>query len=456
MRITALVIGLGIATASLPARSGRGAGPAFAGLCSQQSAGRVIAANPHNYCSWLAKLEPGDTLALAAGNYPGLYISGRRGSAARCIVITGPAAGPPAVIRPRSGSNTVEIVNSSFLAVKNLTIDSRGIAGAFGVSAKGGLANRTHDILLQGNTLLGQGGSQQTDGISTKTPTWGWVIRQNRILGAGTGIYLGNSDGSDPFIAGVIEDNLIQNPIGYCMEIKYQRAWPVLPGMPVGATSTLIRHNVFIKNDQPSPNGDRPNLLVGGFPASGPGSGNRYEIYGNFFFHNPREALFQGSGRISFHDNILVDGEYAAAVFRDQNEPLELAEVYNNTIYSRRRGIYFASRPRTMGAVVGNLVFAAAPISGKITRQSGNLSAAFAEAMRYVNSPSLVLGEMDFYPRPGQAQGAPLNLSAFADDVDYGLDFNRAAKGNFAFRGAYAGAGTNPGWRLHAGIMPQR
>ena len=78
--------------------------------------------------------------------------------------------------------------------------------------------------------------------------------------------------------------------------------------MPTEPTSTIIRNNVFIKNDWRSPDGDRPNLLVGGFPRSGTGSQNRYEIYGNFFLHNHREALFQGSGRISLHDNIFVDG----------------------------------------------------------------------------------------------------------------------------------------------------
>ena len=337
------------------------AAAAFASLCSNQPSRHVISANPRNYRSRLSVLKPGDTLALVAGTYPGLYISGLRGAPSRCIVISGPASAPPAVIQGAARANTVEIVDSSFLAIQNLTIDSRGIGGVFGISAKGGLSNLTHDILVQRNTLVGQGGSQQTDGISTKTPTWGWVIRQNKIIGAGTGIYLGNSDGRDPFIFGVIEDNLIENPIGYCMQIKHQLPWPAVPGMPVGHRSTLIRNNVFIKNDQPSPDGDRPNLLVGGFPSSGPGSDNLYEIYGNFFYHNPREALFQGSGRISFHDNILVDGEYAAAVFRQQHLPLQLAYVYNNTVYTKQSGIYFGSEAAAKDAVIGNLVFAATP-----------------------------------------------------------------------------------------------
>src|SRR5262249_10284278 len=150
--------------------------------------------------------------------------------------------------------------------------------------------------------------------------------------GAGTGLYLGNSDGSQPFVAGVIENNLVQDSAGYNMEIKDQNAIPPIPGMPLTSTSTIIRHNVFIKDDRPSPDGDRPNVLVGALPESGPGSQNLYEIYGNYFAHNHRETLFQGSGRVSLHDNIFVDGpgNYPAVVLMKQTRALKLALVYNN------------------------------------------------------------------------------------------------------------------------------
>jgi hypothetical protein len=61
---------------------------------------------------------------------------------------------------------------------------------------------------------------------------------------------------------------------------------------------------------------------------------------------------------------------------------------------------------------------------------------------------------MNFYPLLGKAQGTALDLSAFANNVDYAVDFNRSSKGTFTFRGAYAGAGTNPGWQLQADIKP--
>src|SRR5262249_33272055 len=154
------------------------------------------------------------------------------GTPSAWITIMGPVSGPPAVVVGEPGYNTLEIVNCSFVAIQNLRIDSRGIEGAFGISAKGGAGNLTHDIRIEGNTLVGQNGDQQTVGISTKTATWGWTIRNNQILGAGTGIYLGNSDGTQPFVNGIIENNLIRDTIGYNTEIKDQVSIPDIPGMP--------------------------------------------------------------------------------------------------------------------------------------------------------------------------------------------------------------------------------
>ncbi len=325
-------------------------------------------------------------------------------------------------------------------------------------SAPKGKQNRTHDIRIEGNTLVGQNADQQTDGISTKSATWGWIIRNNRILGAGTGIYLGDSDGSAPFVHGLIEDNLIQDTIGYNMEIKDQISIPAIAGMPLNATSTIIRNNVFIKDDQPSPDGNRPNLLVGAFPASGPGAQNLYEIYGNLFLHNGNEALFQGSGRLSLHDNIFVDAptDYAAVVLRRQNFPLKLAHVYNNTIYTTGQGILFGTGALDSDAVIGNLIFAMTPIAGPVAHSSANLEVSFPKADDYVKSPSLVLGSIDFYPRPGKCQGKPVNLAQFQHETDFNRDFNghpkSEAAGTATFRGAYAGEGANPGWRLQAGI----
>lgn len=431
-------------------------------LLSSPSHAANIQADPLNYRKLVRTLKPGDTLNLLSGSYQRLPIMGLNGTPDAWITITGPASGEPAVIVAEPGYNTVEITNSSYLSVENLRIDSLGIPGAFGISAKGREDNLTHHIRIEGNTFVGQNGGQQTDAISTKTPTWGWTIRYNQILGAGAGLYLGDSDGTQPFVEGIIENNLIADTIGYNMEIKDQIAIPPLPGMPAGPTTTIIRNNVFIKDDQRSPDGDRPNLLVSAFPATGPGSLNMYDIYGNLFVHNHREALFQGSGRVSLHDNIFVDGPYTypAVVLRSQNYPLRLANVYNNTIYTSGKGIYFGTRAVLGDAVIGNVVFGSVPISGSVINQSDNIVDSLANAPQYVKSPSFELGSMDFLPLAGKCQGAPIDLSWFRTDKEYALDFDgkpkTEAKSAVVFRGAYAAEGIDPDWTLERRLKPPR
>ena len=414
----------------------------------------VYNATPSTYVSMAGQLQAGDTLNLAAGMYGTLNINGRNGNPSAWITITGPASGPPAILTGKSCCNTVEITNSSYVALRNVTVDSKGLPGIFGVSCAGA-SNVSHHILLEGNTFIGQHGSQQTVAISTKATTWGWVVRKNTITGAGTGIYFGNSNGAAPFVAGLIEHNLIRNTIGYNMQIKHQLPRPVIVGMPAGPSVTVIRHNVFIKDDQPSPDGDRPNLLLGGFPDSGDGSSDMYEVYGNFFYYNPREALFQAEGRLSIHDNVFVGGGYAAAVFRATYLALKVAHVYNNTVYSTSQGLQFGSAASASHAVTGNLVFAAAPISGALTNSSNNLTDTLANASAYVVSPSFALSAMDFYPLPGKVRGPALDLAPFAADPAHAVDFNGVSKmPSPIFRGAYAGEGVNRGWRLSASIKP--
>jgi hypothetical protein len=320
----------------------------------------------------ISGLTPGDTLLLVPGNYPPLKLATLRGTPGHCIIITGSTGDRPAVILGESGNKTVEIIDSSYIVIRNLVIDSRGLPGADGIKASASAHPVTHHIVLDGNLIIGAGANQQTDGITTKTPTWNWVIRHNTIISAGTAIYLGDSDGTAPFIAGLIEDNVVLDPIGYGMQIKYQIERPTLAGMPETDQVTVIRNNHFKKDGRPSPDGDRPNLLVGGFPETGMGSNDLYQIYGNLLIENPREALFQGSGRISFHDNVLIGGEPAAAVFRDHDLPLKFAEVFDNKIYSRHVGIKFGSPARQGLAVSGNVIFAETPLIGLDRSDDGN------------------------------------------------------------------------------------
>ncbi len=417
----------------------------------------TIDADPSDYLAKVDALAPGDTLRLAGGDYTDLLeISGLHGTSGAWITIQGPASGTPARFRGASSicCNTVEIRSGSYLALENLLIDGEGIDGIFGISAAG---SNTHHIRVEGCTIVGHGAHQQTVGISTKSTTWGWIIRGNTIVGAGTGIYLGNSNGGAPFIGGIIENNLFLDSKGYNMQIKHQTSRnATIPGIPTTPQVTVIRNNMFLKtNTLVAEDGARPNLLVGDYPASGLGSSDTYEIYGNFFYHNDTESLMQAEGRLSIHDNVFADCLGDAIYLTDHNGELREAYVYNNTFYAVDRAIVFASSAPDGDLAVGNLIFARVGVTGSVTNASNNIVDTVANAATYVNAPSLVLGAMDFYPLPGQCEGPALDLSVVSGNVDYDRDFNGDSKGGFTFRGAYAGSGANPGWQLDAAIKGQ-
>lgn len=410
-------------------------------------------ATPATYRKALTELAAGDTLILEAGTYDrGLPLSDCQGTPEAWITLQGPEIGT-AEIRQSQSANCAELWQCAYLAIKKLTFQGTGVSGQFGISAKGGLENAVHHVLIEDCVISDFGTSQQAVGISTKTPTWNWIIRRNIVRRCGTGLYLGNSNGADPFIHGLIENNLVHDPIGYCMEIKFQNPRPDLPDMPTQPGSTLIRHNVFIKNDAPSPDGDRPNVLVGGFPDSGPGASDRYEIYGNFFHHNPRESLLQASGRVSIHDNVFSDcpdADAAAIRLFRHDLPLKLAHVYHNTIVAAARGIRIAEAPVEGHAVVGNLIFADAPLMlpKTMTQVRENLTGDIAAAQAHLIAPNADLGALDLTPKSGHVQGAPLDLAAFAQDTHFDLDFTGAPKKNNRHRGAYASPAAGRSWRL--------
>lgn len=423
---------------------------------------RVKHANPDNYRKIITTLAAGDALVLDAGVYQrGLPLSGCNGTPEAWITIQGPTTGV-AEIRQTQPANCVEIWQCSYLALKSLVIQGggpEGIPGLFGISAQGGAKNAVHHILVEGCTISDWNTSQQSVGISTKTPTWDWTIRGNIIRRCGTGLYLGNSNGQDPFVRGVIEGNLVHDPIGYCMEIKYQKSRPDIAGIPATPSRTRIRHNVFIKNDGPSPDGNRPNVLVGGFPESGAGSADIYEIYANFFFHNPRESLLTASGRVTIHDNIFADcphAEAAAVTLRTHDLPLKQAHVYHNTIAASTRGIRVASAATESSAIIGNAVFAGQPLilHPSITRVSENLTGPAAQAADHLTAPVTELSVMDLHPKPGHCQGVPLDLSLFAGETAYNLDFAGAVKAKSTHRGAYAIPASSRDWPLQRGLKP--
>ncbi len=420
----------------------------------------IIPADPSNYRTLIPTLQPGDTLELAAGDYPdGLPITDLVGTPSGPIVITGPETGPPAVLLGNGSRNTVSIRRSAHVTLRYLTMDGLLIAYVDAIKLEGTADNWGHHITIEHCTIVNHDPNQQTVGISTKAPAWDWTIRYNVIHSAGTGMYLGNSNGEAPFIRGLVEFNLVADPEGYCMQIKHQNPRPQLADMPPDGSVTIIRHNVFIKDDDPSGDGDRPNVLIGHLPLSGDGQNDHYELYGNLFFHNPREALFQGEGNLHLHDNLFVDAGagWPAVNIRTHNDAPREVLVYNNTVHGADTGIAVTGvNTGFTQAVLGNAIFASSPLNLDGNVQSGeNVTDTVANAGSHVVSPSLDLTTVDLYPVAGQLTGAALDTALVSADLDFDLDFNGTVK-DFTYRGAYhGGAADNPGWDLDESIKDE-
>jgi hypothetical protein len=424
--------------------------------CAGTTPGRVIQANPANYRDFLKSLQPGDLLQLAGGTYTkDLPLHEVSGAAGNCIIVEGPASGTPALfVNTDDCCNTVSLENSSYLIVRNLELDGRQ-GEADGVKAEGH-ADWTHHITIENLYIHDYDGDQLIVGISTKNPSWNWVIRGNRIESSGTGIYLGNSNGEDEFVNSLIEHNVIIDSTGYNMQIKRQdqRNLDLADGSMPANGRTIIRHNVFTKAHNAAVGDDgRPNLLVGHLPLSGPGSNDDYVIYGNFFFENQDglEALFQGTGNIIFYNNVLYNSlGPGIAIFGHEGGDPQRVHIFQNTIVTKSEGIGISDADSSFQQLVsGNAVFAATPISGG--QQTNNITDSFANAGSYLISPSGQLAganRMDLFPKTNNSlSGTPADLSSINPYPDASRDFNSMPQDG-SVRGAYAGQGANPGWKL--------
>ncbi|MBL8346072.1 MAG: right-handed parallel beta-helix repeat-containing protein [Rubrivivax sp.] len=411
-------------------------------------------------------MKAGDTLVLAAGNYgvtaggadtgnvPGLPIFNLNGTAAAPIVITGPATGPLPVLMGRSTHNTVRLSNASHIVVRRLEVNGRDL-GAAGVAVQGPCNN----ITIEDCYFHGFGDDQQTVAISTTgQPTWGWIVRRNLIVGAGTGMYFGNSTGDSPFVAGLIEYNVVRDTIGYGMQVKRQAAWGTVPaGMPTGKSTTIIRHNVFAKSGNSS-TGDlaRPNLLVGDCPPSGAGSSNDFAIYGNLLYENPSEGLFQCEGNVAFYANVLVTSGTAVRV-QTHDGAVRNIRIFHNTVVAGGTGIAVSGGAAgTTQRVVGNAVFAGGT-TVSVTSAGGsaadNVSDTRTNSAGYLASPLAAMPSLDLFPKVAMLKKTAIDLSAVSAYPDWNRDFNGAAYDS-TFRGAYSGEGSNPGWRLAIAQKP--
>ena len=402
-----------------------------------------LTAGPEDYRVTLRTLQPGDTLQLRAGVYTdGLPIGYLHGTPEAPIIISGPSIGAPAIFLARPEHNTISIVNSSYVTIRHLTLDGQGLP-VDGVKAEG-YSDEAHHIVLEDLVIKGHGYDQQTVGISTKCPAWEWIIRRNVILDAGTGIYLGDSDGMAPFFAGLIERNLVVDTLGYNLQIKHQNG-RILQERPV----TVIRHNEFSKAHNASlPPKARPNVLVGHWPGNGPGANDHYEIYGNLFYQNPHEALFQGEGNLGLYNNLFVNEFGDAIHIQPHNDIPKTIDIFFNTVLARDKGIVIqeakggaTSFQQTVG---GNAVFAEVSLTGG--SQVFNTVGRMSDAEKYLVQPHGQPGEFDLRPRQGRLHGQPLEIDGLNKYGNWYQDFDGHHRDSTT-RGAYCSDNLSPGWR---------
>ncbi len=371
---------------------------AVLGACASVSAAADFQADAHTYRQYLKSLHAGDRLRLEPGVYlQGLPLRELAGTAADPIVIEAADPGRPPRFVAQPGSNTVSLVNVRHLVLRRLELDGRNLP-VDAVKAEGYSAYADY-VTLEGLHVHDYAASQQNVGISTKCPAYGWTIRGNRIERVGTGMYLGDSDGSDPFVAGVIEDNSIGDTLGYNLQIKHQNDRP--QSMPESGSrhDTLIRRNFFSKRASlPGPLA-RPNLLLGHFPPAGPGESDRYLVFNNFFFENASEALMQAEGNLVVFGNVFVNRHGPAIHIQPHNDVPKTVTLFNNTVLAATTGIALRNRTpsRWPQRVFANAVFADSPLVG--ASGIGNVLEAYAQAGRMLRRPYAESENVDPAPR---------------------------------------------------------
>lgn len=416
---------------------------------------------PANYTTYLSLLQPGDTMLLEEGDYTqNLQLRNVNGTASQPIVIAGKSYLSRFI--GQSCCNTVSLTQCSYLILRDFGIFGNNEA-VDAIKAEGTVGNWAHHITIENLNIYHPGVDQQIVCISTKCPAWNWIIRNNLILQGGTGLYLGNSDGTRPFVNGIIENNLVVNSVGYNLQIKHQYdgVRDSFSGTQVDG-KTIIRDNVFIKAANYSTGGNaRPNVLVGGFPKTGWGSKDYYEIYGNLFYQNPVEALLQATGHVMLYENIFINHEnpngFRAIYFTPQNQvsPGDIRVFHNTVLAANGTGGIRVNNPdpNFKQYCYGNAVFSAAPITN-FQDTLGNITGSYAEMASHVISVQKMFQE-DFYPLAGKFRIPMLPSNLFSQLSDYGKDFNNDAY-DWTYCGAYSRCCENKGWKISESRKPER
>lgn len=163
-------------------------------------------------------------------------------------------------------------------------------------------------------------------------------------------------------------------------------------------------------------------------------------IYGNVFYENRSEALFQGEGNIALYNNVFVNTSGSAIAIQRHNGRPRAVAVFNNTVLARDTAISVTGmEPGFEPFVRGNLLFAARPLAGAET--SGNLVRPWLDSATYLRTPFAEPPALDLSPQIGAMQAEPflpLWVKGLPDvDSDFD-DMPRTGRdgGAFAYRGS--------------------
>ena len=201
--------------------------------------------------------------------------------------------------------------------------------------------------------------------------------------------------------------------------------------------------------------------MVGGFPTAGTGKNDYYEVYGNFFYNNPIEALFQGTGNIMLYSNIFVNHanppEFRTVYIGPHNGVApQNVKIFHNTLWSNTNagGIRIYNPDLNYQQyIVGNVAFlpdasVAITASNAATTLLDNITDSYSNAGNYVISATSDINALNLYPKAGQLKGIlPTSHTLFRTSTAYNRDFNNDVY-DWTYRGAYSGSSVNNGWKL--------
>jgi hypothetical protein len=403
-------------------------------------------------------LRPGDEVVLHEGTYSQSCqrrLRGIHGTAERPIVIRAAAGAKVVLTRPKDESgryvkNNLEIENSSYLAIRGLTLKG----GSTGLRFMGTTAH----IVVEDNEVY----ETDNNAISMNSgDTESFLIRRNHIhhtgllperLGEteGEGLYVGCHDGRCIGSNHVIEGNYIHHLRGTSeggndgIEIKRGSYGNVVRGNVIHHTNIGTRY---------------PCIFVYG------GGQGQNVVEGNALWECG-EAIQVASDAI-VRNNVIVNSDVGITAAPHRQVPeLRRVSIVNNTVYGSRECLvvrWQGGRDMVLGNNAlycpgGRAVDARglkeSAIRVRANLVEGTLVGVIADGVRFG-----VRGEArdvfqdapgwDFWPRPG----GPLIGRGAAELAPDG-DFNGTRRRVPVDIGAYQAGGrsSNPGWRMSPGF----